>query len=327
MSIASKLSNSTYLKDLSTITGNDLVGSNANASSLGLASSYTVALLSYCLETDSSTTCSSPKFGFYFDPRSDLKLDDTGLQGSFSSSFIHTISSYGSTSGFLGVAYVLAFILTFITPAFSILAWCAPRAVIGGAITSVLSTIFLFAASVISIAIFSNVTGSFNSNLTAAGIKTALGSKLFILSWIATVLSLISSTLLCISSRRAAENRRGVGRGIIQHGDQDKDGAQVNISTSGPRKLTLLQRSLTWNRHKYSQIERQPAVRIVGQNDDEDVLLSRGFGGGEDEYGHGEEEELVRGSTRGIALTGLGGKKAKIDVETAYEPYRQSSLE
>jgi hypothetical protein len=322
MSIASKLSNSTYLKDLSTITGNDLVGSNANASSLGLASSYTIALLSYCSETDSFTTCSSPKFGFHFDPRSDLKLDHTGLQGSFSSSFAHAISSYGSTSGFLGVAYVLAFILTFVTPAFSILAWCAPRAIIGGAMTSILSTIFLFAASITSIAIFTDVTGSFNSNLTAAGIKTALGNKLFILSWIATVLSLISSTLLLISSRRATGKRRGIGRGIIQHGAQDKDGSQVNVSTSGPRKPTLLQRSLAWNRHKYSQIEKQPAVKIIGQRDDEDVLLSGGFGGGEDEHDHGEEEEFVRGSTRGIALTGLGGNKAKTNLETTYEPYR-----
>ena len=35
----------------------------------------------------------------------------------------------------------------------------------------------------------------------------------------------------------------------------------------------------------------------------------------------------MRGSTRGIALTGLGGNKAKIDVETAYELYRPSALE
>ena len=48
----------------------------------------------------------------------------------------------------------------------------------------------------------------------------------------------------------------------------------------------------------------------------------------EDEHDHEEEdEELVRGSTRGIPLTGLGGKTASRDVETAYEPYRQSALE
>jgi hypothetical protein len=84
---------------------------------------------------------------------------------------------------------------------------------------------------------------------------------------------------------------------------------------------------LTWNRHKYSQIEKQPGVKIVGQHDDEDVLLSGGFGGGEDEHDHEEEEELVRGSTRGIALTRLGGNKAKTDVETTYEPYRENVLE
>lgn len=116
---------------------------------------------------------------------------------------------------------------------------------------------------------------------------------------------------------------------MIEPSAQDKDGSQVNVSsTSGPRKLTLLQKSLTWNRHKYAQIEKQTIAESVGQHDDEDMLISRGFGGGEDEHDHEEEEtELVRGSTRGIPLILVGGNAAKRDVETAYEPYRQSALE
>ena len=303
----------------------DYVGSNADASSLGLANSYTIALLSYCAEGTEDTTCSTPKFGFHFDPRSALNLDNTSLQGSFSSRFIQKISAYGSASQFLGSAYLIAFITTFLTPLFGILArCCAPRVIIFGAITSGLATIFLLAASALSIAFFKTVQGAFNSDLSSAGIKTALGDKLFVLSWIATVLSLISTILLCVSYRKS--NRRGMGKGMIIPSSTDKDGSNVGVSsTAGPKPLTLLQRSLTWNKHKYAQIgkkmgkQKLPAVTVTGEHDDEDVLLERGFGGGEDEE---DDEELVRKSGRGIQLQDLGGKKTAMDADSAYEPFR-----
>lgn len=107
----------------------------------------------------------------------------------------------------------------------------------------------------------------------------------------------------------------------------DKDGSKVGVvsSTAGPKPLTLLQRSLTWNKHKYAALgkKKSPVVKVTGadHHDDEDILLEqRGFGGGEDEE---EEEELVRGSTRGIPLkTGMGGGKPGRDTDAAYEPFR-----
>lgn len=331
MNIASKLSNSTFLQDLSTVSGTDLVGKNASASALGLGSSYTVALLSYCSEGGpDGTECSKPKFGFHFDPLKDLKLDNTGLSGSFPSKLLNAIKTYGTSTEFLAAAYLLAFIFTFFTPVFSIIATCAPRIIIGGAISSIFATFFLFAASVAGIVIFTNVKGSFNSDLVAAGIKTALGNKLFILSWVATVFSLISTVLLWIHARRAIKNhRRGMGKNMIIPNSTDKAGAPDSLPSgnNGPRKLTLLQRSLTWNKHKYAQISKgrdNPKVVLVGVHDDDgEELLSRGFGGGEDEHDV-EEDELVRGSTRGIPLSGMGGNKASRDMNTAYEPFKHS---
>lgn len=67
-------------------------------------------------------------------------------------------------------------------------------------------------------------------------------------------------------------------------------------------------------------------VKVTGaveaQEDEDNLLEQRGFGGGEDEDHQEEEEELVRGSTRGIPLTGMGGNKPKLDMDTAYEPFR-----
>ena len=105
----------------------------------------------------------------------------------------------------------------------------------------------------------------------------------------------------------------------------DKDGSKVGVvsSTAGPKPLTLLQRSLTWNKHKYAQLGKKkpsPVVKVTGADyDDEDILLEqRGFGGGEDE----EEEEMVRSSTRGIPLTAISGSKPARDTDAAYEPFR-----
>ncbi|KAN0095635.1 SUR7/PalI family domain containing protein [Hyaloscypha variabilis] len=326
LSVPSKLSSSTYLKALSTVAKTDYVGSNSSASSLGLATSYTISLLSYCAESSTSTVCSKPQFGFHFDPLSDLQLANTGLGGTLPATFTKAISSYGSASKFLGGAYLLAFVLTFLTPLFGILAsCCAPRAIIGGAITSSLATIFLLAASALSVAIFKTVKSAFDSDLGPAGIKTSFGDKLYVLTWIATVLSLMSSVLLCASSR--SSNRKGKSRGMIIPSSTDKDGSKVGVvsSTAGPRPLTLLQRSLTWNKHKYAQLSAKkkpsPVVKVTGADDydDEDVLLEqRGFGGGEDE----EEEEMVRSSTRGIPLTAISGSKPAKDTDAAYEPFR-----
>jgi hypothetical protein len=255
-----------------------------------------------------------------------LNLGSTSLQTSLPASFTKTLSNYGSASKFLGGAYLLALILTFLTPLFSILAaCCAPRAIYGGAITSFIATLFLLAASGLSIAIFKTVKSAFDSDLGPAGIKTALGDKLYVLTWVATALSFISTILICLSGRKSKIGR--TRRGMIVPSDTDKDGSNVGVksATSGPKPLTLLQRSLTWNKHKYAALgkKQSPVVKVTGAPgvEDEDILLEqRGFGGGEDEE---EEEELSRGSTRGIPLTSMGGSgKAEKDMNTAYEPFR-----
>jgi len=302
------------------------VGGNSSASALGLANSFTVSLLSYCAQGTSSTICSKPAFGFHFDPLVDLNLGSTSLQTSLPASFTKTLSNYGSASKFLGGAYLLALILTLLTPIFGLLAaFCAPRAIYGGAITSFLATVFLLAASGLSIAIFKAVNSAFDSDLGPAGIKTAFGDKIYVLTWAATVLSFISTILVCLSGRKSKIG--GTRRGMIIPSATDKDGSNVGVksATAGPKPLTLLQRSLTWNKHKYAAVgkKQSPIVKVTGApgEADEDILLEqRGFGGGEDEE---DEEELSRGSSRGIPLTSMSGSsKVEKDMNTAYEPFR-----
>ena len=89
----------------------------------------------------------------------------------------------------------------------------------------------------------------------------------------------------------------------------------------------------TWKRHNYAQIDDTQAFKATTakdkkrNSDDAEVLISRGFGGGDDE----DDEDLVRGATksgpRGIMLQPMssGGLPSR-DIDTAYEPYRNHAL-
>jgi hypothetical protein len=197
-----------------------------------------------------------------------------------------------------------------------------PRAIVANVTTSVLATIFLLAASSASIATFTNLKGKINTALLTAGVKTALGNKLFIVSWIATVLMLLNSIILIIAYRQNKKHKqRGMARGVgvIDHSGMDKSGVgnQVFAAPKRTRTLQLLKNvGNTWNRQKYPQIEKQSTVQ--GIPDDEAVLVQRGFGGGEDED---DDEELVRNSTRGVPLQAVGNGNGR---NAAYEPHRQA---
>jgi len=324
LSIPSKLSNSTYLQAISTLTGNDLVGISASASSLGLAQSYTTTLFNFCPDEG---TCSSFNFGFYFDPITDLHLDTTALKGTFSSSFFSTLSSYASTSTFLGIAYLLAFILTCASPVLQVYSHRMPRVAVISIITSTLATIFLLAASAASVAIFGKVKGTFNTSLTAAGITTVLGHRLFALSWVTTVLSFATSLLVCVQARRTAIDRRNkvINYNATTKGEYDSNIVSIpsNLPSLPTRRIGFFKRMPSWRRHKYEEIARQNAAKKTVAAYEPDIMMRRGFGGGEDE--EDDEVELVRGSTRGgIQLSSMRYDPRR-DLDTAYEPYRREA--
>jgi len=98
-------------------------------------------------------------------------------------------------------------------------------------------------------------------------------------------------------------------------------------------KPGFLAKMPTWNRHKYGKIDEDKAAakggmksKVLYDHDDADVLISRGFGGGDDE--EDDHRDLVRGATnqpRGIQLQPMGGLPSR-DIDTAYEPYRAQAL-
>lgn len=339
LDIEPRLKSSLFLQDLTTLTGVDLVGSEATASSLGVADSYTVYLFSSCAKAgttgDSETKCSASEFGYHFNPIEGLKLDNTGIEGSFTAGFLAS-TSYGTAARGIALEYLFALALTVGTVAFNTISCCAPRLIFVSLMTSVLASIFQLAAAAASIAIFTNLKKNFNSELESSGIKTSLGNNSFIASWIAFGLLFVNSIFLGFAHRRSKQvRRRGASRGrsIIDHTGLDQKGEDQYKAFALPKRtrtIQLIKNHLPGfgGKQKYTQIEKQSGVRSITVTDhdtDRDMLVKNGFGSGEDEHDD-EHDELVRGSTRGIPMQPFvkkpgGGIKV---VETGYEPFRHA---
>ena len=312
------------MKDLGGIAGSDLTGTgNSNATI-----QYTVTLFGYCTSGLASGDVCTRKVGFSFDPVKDLDLGSTSLKDSFNG-----LSPYQKAAWFLGIGYIMAEILTFFTVILSL--FSLPQTLLAGVVTSAIATILLIAASGTSLSIFTKYNGSLNDILSKANIESAVGNKLFIISWIATVTSLICTIVLIINARRTKTRSRRVHHvGLLDENAMDKSGmeSQKGIKSGTMAKPGFLAKIPTWNRHKYEQIDDNQALKATTaknktrNSDDAEVLIARGFRGSDDE----DEEDLARVATRsgprGIQLQPMGGGLPNRDVDTGYEPYRNHAI-
>lgn len=196
--IPSNLANATFLREISEVSGIDLVGSDATtSSSLGLADEYTVSLLSSCgIYPGNEVSCSSPEIGYAFEPEEDLNLSSTGLT-------LSSIFSYAKLSRFLGGAYIVSSVLIILAPITSFLTGRWPRAAIFGVILATVTAILLTAASIAAVVVFPRTRDSYNDHLRDAGIVTHVGKNSFIATWVATVFAFLCAITLMVRARAA----------------------------------------------------------------------------------------------------------------------------
>src|SRR3569833_3138395 len=297
--VPAKLGNSIFLKAISNISGKDYVGRDATASSLGLASSYTVNLLTSCAIASSGTTCSSPHVGFTFSPNSEMKLDGTALQGSYSDDYLDALSSYTKVSPFLSGAYILSILLLFASPLLALPS--TRKAIIPAALISALATIFLLAAGVTAGLTFRKLNDAFNTNFNTSGLSSSVGTLAPRLGYVAFGFSLTSTLLIglraCYAPRASAGRR----------------GAALSGKATIGRKRTFMERLPAWRQPQYVQVEKQAAVARsaeVHRRLDADWVA---------------EDDYAPGGQGGIAMRNLvGGNKRTHDVNTAYEPFART---
>ncbi|CRK16112.1 hypothetical protein BN1723_002284 [Verticillium longisporum] len=319
--IKSKLSSSTYLQDLTEVSGIDLVGQDVTAESLGLARTYTISLLGYCSHHSDSTSCTSPRMGYFFDPITVLKLDTTAVANLDTSDIDEALARYERISQFLAFAYVASIAFAILGPILSLFGSKIRIIGFAGIFLSWLAAIILLVASGTGHYIYQHLSKAIDSDLDPIGIDSDFG-LLLVPSWLSFGFALL------------AAHRSGAGGHVT---------GQANES-AGPGS-GLLNRVQTWGRQKYIGIGKQPGAerhsnRATPQgrgatsgdlSDDEQHLVPREQ---QDAYGSRRESlsfEPRAFPSRTSSDDGYGGQgdiammpldnRGQKDLNTAYEPY------
>ncbi|KAJ0271620.1 hypothetical protein COL940_010930 [Colletotrichum noveboracense] len=317
LNIPAKLGGSQYLQDLSRVSGADLVGQDATPATLHIFDVYYITLLGSCGHINDVTVCTTRLVGYWFDPRSDLKLDATSIAGTFSGNLNDALNSYAKTSSFFGVAYIFAFVLTILAPIVSVISGRCGRAGFAGVVLSAMATICLLAASIAATVIFKKVDDAINEDFNDIGISSALG-LLFVPTWIALAFSLLASVLMGIKTHNPRAPKGPIS-GMITGGRDIKSG---NVQGGVPRPLTLLKRVQTWGQHKYVHIgggggQFANTRAGDGEFDDDTALIGRRYS---PELDPKQEQESTS-----IAMVPLDHKGSK-DMNQAYESYTGRAL-
>lgn len=338
LSVPSKLSSSTFLADLSAVSGADYTGSAATASSLGLADTYTLLLLTSCAHFPAGVVCERPSIGFAFDPASHLKLDSTSLQGSSPPALVSALSAYHRTSAFLADAYVISAALVALAPVAGVLGATGRRrpAAVAAAVLASLASVFLFSAAVAAVVVFRGLSAQINAAFGAAGLRSEVGVAPVALGFVAFVLTLVTAVVFVVRARsnvRQATRGRVVARSIGT--DVKGSGGPEEAGAAPGGKPGLWKRIPTWSAHRYVQVEKQPALLTtadVAAGSMEAVVVTSPAGtrtrveggddwAGDDEYASGGGGGDGGRGQKGIPMLSLGGNKRERDVTTAYEPY------
>ncbi|KAI0890304.1 uncharacterized protein GGS22DRAFT_183651 [Annulohypoxylon maeteangense] len=317
LNVPSRLGTSSLLKDLSSIGGQDWIGSDTDAKSLGLAPSYSLNLLTACSEDDGSTTCETPKIGFKFDPSSDLRLEGVST---FSSAYSDELQSYGKTSTFLGAGYIVGALFTALT-CLSIIASCfLPSAVIFGLLTSGLAFIFLLASSIVTATSSNKLKSTFNDALGDSGVHTETSPRMIGLGFGAAFAVVVALVLMSLQLKASRSQRQQQGS------FEDKNGFPEDlVPNSG-----LMRRVTTWNRHKYMEVEKQKPVlhRGASPEDDRRGLIATV----EDDFSHDYPSDLATGPVQkkynrhsrnpSAAYDPFASTAYGSQVNTTYDPHK-----
>ncbi|KAM0271620.1 hypothetical protein ACHAQH_009047 [Verticillium albo-atrum] len=342
--IKSKLSGSTYLQDLTDLSGVDLVGQDVTTESLGLARTYTVSLLGSCSHSSDSTSCTSPRVGYVFDPVSILKLDTTAVAGLTTDDIDDALSKYERISRFLAFAYMASIIFVVLGPIFGALGSRIRIIGFAGVFLAWLAAALLLAASATGQYIYLNLSKAIDSDLEPVGIDSDFG-LLLVPSWLAFGFALLAAIFTSLRPRSNTAQRHP----DLAFDTKSRSGPSGYIAgpadePAGPG-AGFLNRVQTWGRQKYVGIGKQPALEHDGArsvpraagarsgdvSDDEEHLVPRDQGGM-----YGSRRDSLQFEPRPLPSTassddGYGGQgdiammsldnKGQKDLNTAYEPY------
>ncbi|UKZ74896.1 hypothetical protein TrVFT333_002566 [Trichoderma virens FT-333] len=166
---------------------------------------YNIGLFGYCTGDKEHGQynvdfCSKPKGSFWFNPLEVWHLNISGVPDLLPTHLQSELKTYQKVSHWMFVSYVLAFAATCLQLLVGFSAIFSRIGSLATTVVAVVATIFMFAASITSTALFVVLAGVFNTSLKDYGVTAQLGGNLFAASWLAAALSLASSVLWLCSS-------------------------------------------------------------------------------------------------------------------------------
>ncbi|KAK0743532.1 hypothetical protein B0T18DRAFT_430790 [Schizothecium vesticola] len=351
LNVPAKLDGSTFLKDLTSSTGVDFVGESATTATLGLAETYTSSLLTACGRfANGNVQCSPANLAYYFNPVRVLHLDSTSLEGTYTPELKDAIDASARITRFLVYGYIASALLAFLAPLVAM-----ATSSFAAAISSI-ATILLLAVSIAGLVMFNRLSGAFNSNFNDEGMFSSVAAVPSALSFAAFALSLLATSALIsrAQARSVAERRRQTAVynvGVSEPFVSGKESPPPGIGSRDATKPGLWGRVQTFRQHKYIQLDKQSALALPGQrspgmspgarllnpsegertpglptdrlrpDDDEDDS----WVGRDDYVGSRAGSDAGRNDDPPVPMITIGGNKATLDKNLAYEPYSSTT--
>ncbi|KAJ5137662.1 uncharacterized protein N7443_010047 [Penicillium atrosanguineum] len=178
---------------------------------------YDIGLWGYCdgditNNTSNTTSCSSPKSEYYFNPLEVWGLDNDAVKDELPDDYTKVMKIYKAVSKWMFIAYVLAFATTIVEILVGMFAICSRWGSCVTTLFAVLAFLFTTAASVTATVLFSIMDSTAGNLLDAYGIKFTMGKNMYAATWLAVVFSLAGTLFwlfsVCCCSGRSPYNHR-----------------------------------------------------------------------------------------------------------------------
>ncbi|KAJ1331699.1 SUR7/PalI family [Microdochium nivale] len=356
----SQLSSSQFLQDLSTVSGQDFVGSGSSGQTDHFADLYRVTLLTVCTIDNGQSKCSPPKLGFAFDVRQAFHLQDSMFEGKDIASFSRQMDAYTKVSLFMTAGYVIGTACTLLSIAFMFLAACFPKAAsLAACATQTLAAVLLLAASIAAAVMFYRLEDIFDATLGSIGIQTSVSWRIMVFSFVSALESWLVLVFV-LGFRKSIKRRRASAHGMAAtsstplghnakvHVTGSTEGTPM-IATSGGSAsayhgaaaagMGFLKKLPTWkrNQQRYTEVEKQQggmaqtstsysngsqaAKPLAAQDEDED--FSHGMPDDVSQGGMGYNQRDPAARYDDPATASSKAEKTGIHADTAYDPYRK----
>ena len=185
---------------------------------------YIVGLWNYCDgEYDDkkykTKHCSDRKAKFWFNPVEVWGLSGTGVDEKFPEDLKKGLDVYKKVSGWMFIAYAVAFFATIAELVIGISAIFSRWGSLFTTICSGVSSLFTVAASITATALYGTLVGTFNTALEPYKIKGSMGKNMFVTTWLAVSFSFAAGifwifSVCCCSGRSPYSHSRDDRRGV-----------------------------------------------------------------------------------------------------------------